>query len=221
MTVASLYILYTAAGVAGLIGFGALALAATSWRMKWYKTADPSGTRWSRARQVLLTVCGVLAAVGAGFGVSSNHATPSPHHVKSRSQSSTATVRFKYPKDIKGQPLPRVHCVETVVGKGSPPPGDVIVISSAIKGATLVPLYADVQQSGASWHGTAYFGNSSDKNKQFSLVAVVIPAAWQNYLLSEALFYRPEAGQTWWASGYPPLPARVEDRVTVKRVGCA
>jgi hypothetical protein len=42
--------------------------------------------------------------------------------------------------------------------------------------------------------------------------------AWKDYLLSEALYYSPQAGETWWGSGEPPVPAEVAASVAVMRV---
>jgi hypothetical protein len=208
---------YTASGLAAAIGVGVCVLAATPWRLEWKKSTEPAKNRWRNAGTVVLAACGVIV-VGGGALLATNAPTssaqqhPLPAH-------SVATVQFTYPRDVPGQLFPKVGCVANVAGTATIPAGDVLVLGSEIIGGSQLPLQADVKWSIAtSWHATAYFGKAGDANHLFVLEAVVMPEAWEDYLLNEALYYDAKSGVTWWSSGKPPAPAHVEASVKVRRL---
>jgi hypothetical protein len=211
-------LIYVGTGVAGAIGLGTLILAVTPWRIEWKKSTDPAKTRRRQAGTVWLVVCGVLVAGGAGLAAA--NANPQSTTRPPVQTSSAAAVQITYPQDVQGQQLPTVGCVVNVTGKGAVPTGDVLVLGSVKSGGDeQLPLQDDVQWSSeTSWHATVYFGNASDANHIFDLKAVVMPEAWKDYLLNEALYYDAQSGETWWSSGEPPAPAQVEASVAVMRM---
>jgi hypothetical protein len=210
-----------AIGIAAAIGIGVLVLAVVPWRLRsvwgWERSSDSPGTRWSRSQTVWLVICGVVVAGGAELAAAS---TTSPI---SRPQALPGTaavgVQFVSPHDVQGEPLPAVGCTVDVTGKGGVPAQYDLVLGSLIRdGDGLLPLEGDVQWTSAtSWHATVYFGNASDAGKTFDIEAVVIPKAWEAYLLGEAHYYG-QSGQLWWASGQPPDPAEVVASVAVTRL---
>jgi len=213
-------LIYVATGVAAAIGVGVLVVAVTPWRLRWEKSKVPAKNRWSQAQTVWLIVCGVVVAGGAGLVAANAPATTSRPQISPAP--SPAMVQFTSPHDVQGQSLPTVGCVMNVTGTGSIPAGDVLVLGSVVRGnPNQVPLQA-VQWSGtASWSVTLHFGQASDANHIFDIRAVVMPESWNDYLLSEAHYYQPNSGETWWASGEPPAPAEVAASVAVVRLPVA
>jgi hypothetical protein len=221
-------LIYISCAVAAIIGIGAVVIAATPWRLHWVKSTESAKTRWQKAPTVLLAVCGVLVAGGAGLGATVGAPSPTPTPSASPSPGSqsapTSTgimVQFTSPKDVLGQSLPTMGCSLNVTGTGSIPGGDVLVIGSVVRGGngSFQPLQATVQwANAASWHTTLDFSNARDAGHTYDIKAVVMPEAWKDYLLSEALYYNAQAGETWWASGEPPVPAEVAASVAVMRI---
>lgn len=223
-------LIYISCSVAAIIGIGAVVLAATPWRLHWVKSAEPAKDRWRKAPTALLAVCGVLVAGGAALTATAVTPSPSPKPTSSPNPSSSpspplrpvaAVVQFTSPQDVLGQSLPTMGCTLNVTGTGSIPAGDVLVVGSVVRGGKggSQPLQATVQWSNTtSWHTTLDFSNASDAGRIYDIKAVVMPEAWKDYLLSEALYYNAQAGETWWASGEPPVPAEVAASVAVMRV---